>query len=164
MVLEGWDRTQAAEFNGMNRQTLRHWVHRYNKGGVEGLKSRRSPGRPPVATEQRFGQDGCIGSTSSGSNCEYGRSATPTVNNAIHTCPMHAQVRQAGPGHCPVCGMALEPVRATASVEGGQELVDMTRRFRVAAALTAPVFALEMGGHVPALGLDRFVWPSVSSS
>ena len=50
MVLEGWDRTQAAEFNGMDRQTLRDWVHRYNKGGVAGLKSRRSPGRPPTLT------------------------------------------------------------------------------------------------------------------
>jgi transposase len=50
MVLDGWDRTQAAEFNGMDRQTLRDWVHRYNKGGVAGLKSRRSPGRPPTLT------------------------------------------------------------------------------------------------------------------
>jgi transposase len=51
MVLEGWDRTEAAEFNGMDRQTLRDWVHRYNKGGVEGLKSRRSPGRTPALSE-----------------------------------------------------------------------------------------------------------------
>ncbi len=51
MVLEGWDRTEAAEFNGMDRQTLRDWVHRYNKGGVDGLKSRRSPGRTPALSE-----------------------------------------------------------------------------------------------------------------
>jgi transposase len=50
MVLEGWDRTEAAEFNGMDRQTLRDWVHRYNKGGIAGLKSRRSTGRPPFLT------------------------------------------------------------------------------------------------------------------
>ena len=50
MVLEGWDRTEAAEFNGMDRQTLRDWVHRYNAVGVEGLKSRRSPGRPSTLT------------------------------------------------------------------------------------------------------------------
>jgi transposase len=50
MVLEGRDRTQAAELNGMDRQTLRDWVHRYNKGGVEGLKSHRPPGRPPALT------------------------------------------------------------------------------------------------------------------
>ena len=45
MVLEGRDRTQAAELNGMDRQTLRDWIHRYNAGSVEGLVSRRSPGR-----------------------------------------------------------------------------------------------------------------------
>jgi len=50
MVLEGWPRTEAAEFNGMDRQTLRDWVHRYNKGGIAGLRSRRSPGRPPLLT------------------------------------------------------------------------------------------------------------------
>ena len=51
LVLEGRDRTEAAELNGMDRQTLRDWVHRYNKGGVEGLKSRRSPGRTPALSE-----------------------------------------------------------------------------------------------------------------
>ena len=50
MVLEGRPRTEAAEFNGMDRQTLRDWVHRYNAIGVAGLKSRRSPGRPPSLT------------------------------------------------------------------------------------------------------------------
>jgi transposase len=48
MVLEGRSRTEAAELNGMDRQTLRDWVHRYNAAGVEGLKSRRAPGRAPV--------------------------------------------------------------------------------------------------------------------
>ena len=50
MVLEGRPRTEAAELNGMDRQTLREWVHRYNKGGVAGLKSCRSPGRPRFLT------------------------------------------------------------------------------------------------------------------
>ena len=65
-----------------------------------------------------------------------------------YTCPMHPQVRQMGPGHCPICGMALEPVLATAEAGESPELRDMTRRFWVGAALTAPVFALEMGGHL----------------
>ncbi len=53
MVLEGGTRTEAAEQNGMDRQTLRDWVHRYNEAGVEGLKSRRSPGpKPALTTEQ----------------------------------------------------------------------------------------------------------------
>jgi transposase len=50
MVLEGRPRTEAAEFNGMDRQTLRDWVHRYNRDGIVGLKSHRSPGRPPSLT------------------------------------------------------------------------------------------------------------------
>jgi transposase len=51
MVLENRSRTEAAEFNGMDRQTLRDWVHRYNSGGIEGLISRRSPGRSPSLTD-----------------------------------------------------------------------------------------------------------------
>ena len=50
MVLEGRSRTEAAGFNGMDRQTLRDWVHRYNQGGIRGLKSRRHPGRAPLLT------------------------------------------------------------------------------------------------------------------
>jgi transposase len=50
MVLEGRSRTEAAELNGMDRQTLRDWVHRYNEAGVGGLKSRRHPGRAPLLT------------------------------------------------------------------------------------------------------------------
>ena len=50
LVLEGRPRTEAAALNGMDRQTLRDWVHRYNTGGIEGLKSRKSPGRDPLLT------------------------------------------------------------------------------------------------------------------
>jgi len=50
MVLEGRSRTEAAELNGMDRQTLRDWVHRYNAAGIKGLKSRRKPGRAPLLT------------------------------------------------------------------------------------------------------------------
>ncbi|VTU40459.1 Silver exporting P-type ATPase [Variovorax sp. PBS-H4] len=65
-----------------------------------------------------------------------------------YTCPMHPQVRQMGPGSCPICGMALEPVVATAEQGRSPELRDMTRRFWIGTALTLPVFALEMGGHI----------------
>ena len=51
LVLEGRPRTEAAALNGMDRQTLRDWVHRYNTDGIEGLKSRKSPGRDPLLTE-----------------------------------------------------------------------------------------------------------------
>ena len=66
----------------------------------------------------------------------------------IYTCPMHPQIRQAGPGNCPICGMALEPVVATADAGPNPELIDMTRRFWIGLALAIPVMALEMGGHL----------------
>src|SRR5579883_1416445 len=67
---------------------------------------------------------------------------------AIYTCPMHPEIRQAGPGFCPICGMALEPEIATANEGPSAELIDMTRRFWIALVLALPVVALEMGGHV----------------
>lgn len=65
-----------------------------------------------------------------------------------YTCPMHPQVRQMGPGNCPICGMTLEPVLATSQTGDSPELRDMNRRFWVGLALTVPVFVLEMGGHL----------------
>ena len=67
---------------------------------------------------------------------------------AIYTCPMHPQIRQVGPGACPICGMALEPEIATAASGESAELTDMRRRFWISLALAVPVLALEMGGHV----------------
>jgi P-type Cu+ transporter len=85
----------------------------------------------------------------------------PAPPGAIYTCPMHPEVRQQGPGDCPICGMALEPEEVTADTGPSEELVDMTRRFWIGLALTLPVFALEMGGHL--LGLDRLLAPQVSN-
>ena len=62
-----------------------------------------------------------------------------------YTCPMHPQIRRPGPGSCPICGMALEPVMVTADSSPNPELADMTRRFWVGVALTVPVVLLEMG-------------------
>jgi Cu+-exporting ATPase len=89
--------------------------------------------------------------------------AAAAPQGTIYTCPMHPQIRQVGPGHCPICGMTLEPVDATADVRPNRELVDMTRRFWVGLALTLPVFILEMGGHIPALGLHHLVPPRISN-
>jgi Cu+-exporting ATPase len=77
--------------------------------------------------------------------------AEVAATGAIYTCPMHPQVRQVGPGNCPICGMSLEP--EVAAVESGPspELKDMTRRFWAGLVLTLPVFALEMGGHLTGL-------------
>jgi Cu+-exporting ATPase len=67
---------------------------------------------------------------------------------AEYTCPMHPEIRQIGPGACPICGMALEPVIATAETGPNPALLDMKRRFWVAMLLSLPVVALEMGGHL----------------
>ena len=72
----------------------------------------------------------------------------PAPPGTIYTCPMHPEVRQAGPGSCPICGMALEPETVTAESGPNPELADMTRRFWIGLLLTIPVFALEMGGHL----------------
>ena len=71
----------------------------------------------------------------------------PAVPGAIYTCPMHPEVQQVGPGSCPICGMALEPESITLDDAPDPELIDMTRRFWIALALTLPVFATEMGAH-----------------
>ncbi|MDO8874880.1 MAG: heavy metal translocating P-type ATPase, partial [Pseudolabrys sp.] len=77
--------------------------------------------------------------------------AEPVAEGTIYTCPMHPEIRQPGPGACPICGMALEPEIATAESGPNAELADMTRRFWIGLVLTLPVFSLEMGGHLTQL-------------
>jgi Cu+-exporting ATPase len=89
------------------------------------------------------------------------RSHVPVPEGTIYTCPMHPEIRQVGPGACPICGMALEPAMMTAETPPNPELADFTRRFWIGLALTIPVFALEMGGHL--LGLERFIAPQNSN-
>jgi P-type Cu+ transporter len=72
------------------------------------------------------------------------------IDTRIYTCPMHPQVRQIGPGSCPICGMALEPLEVSAQEEENPELRDMTRRFWASVPPTAVVFLLAMAGMVPA--------------
>src|SRR5712691_537283 len=74
--------------------------------------------------------------------------AMPAPSGAIFTCPMHPQIRQAGPGDCPICGMALEPELVTAESSRNPELADMKRRFWIGLVLSFPVVVLEMGGHL----------------
>ncbi|MEP6630322.1 MAG: copper-translocating P-type ATPase, partial [Lapillicoccus sp.] len=78
--------------------------------------------------------------------------AAPVADAAEWTCPMHPEIRRSGPGSCPICGMALEPVTVTADSGPNPELADMTRRLWVAVALSIPVVLLGMGRDlVPAL-------------
>ena len=69
----------------------------------------------------------------------------PTASGTIWTCPMHAQILQDGPGTCPICGMALEPLQPSLTEGPNPELIDMTRRFWICAALSIPLLALTMG-------------------
>ena len=74
--------------------------------------------------------------------------AAVVPEGTVYTCPMHPEVRQIGPGSCPICGMALEPEMPTAEPAENAELADMTRRFWIGLALTLPLFAIEMGSHL----------------
>jgi P-type Cu+ transporter len=77
----------------------------------------------------------------------------PVAAAAEYTCPMHPEIVRDRPGACPICGMALEPRTVMAEEGPNPELVDMTRRLRIAAVLALPVFALSMGDMVLGMGL-----------
>ncbi|PZR87481.1 MAG: haloacid dehalogenase [Stutzerimonas stutzeri] len=85
----------------------------------------------------------------------------PIPEGTIYTCPMHPEIRQVGPGSCPICGMALEPVLVSLDAGPNEELIDMTRRFWIGLALTIPVFILEMGGHL--FGLTHVIGQQASN-
>lgn len=89
------------------------------------------------------------------------RKAEAVPEGAIYTCPMHPEIRQVGPGSCPICGMALEPVLVSAEATPNAELIDMKRRFWIGLALTLPVFILEMGSHLT--GLGHLIPPVISN-
>ncbi len=72
-----------------------------------------------------------------------------------YTCPMHPEIVQDGPGSCPKCGMALEPMTATEAEEEDPELSSMTRRFWVGVVLSVPLLFLAMGGHI---GIPVSAW------
>jgi P-type Cu+ transporter len=107
----------------------------------------RAPGKF-VESEPAVGSAAC---------CEHPHEpVTPVVltpsAGARYTCPMHPEIVRDGPGSCPICGMALEPMMPAGGDEPHPELDDMTRRFWVSLALTLPVFALAMGSMIPGLG------------
>ena len=85
----------------------------------------------------------------------------PATPGTMYTCPMHPEIRQQGPGDCPICGMALEPEQVNLNDGPSEELTDMTRRFWIGLVLALPVLVLEMGGHLT--GLDHIVAPQLSN-
>ena len=88
--------------------------------------------------------------------------AAPAPAGATYTCPMHPEIVQDGPGDCPECGMALEPVTVTVEGEANPELVDMTRRFWVSLVLTVPVVVLAMAELIPGQPLRELISASLS--
>ncbi|MBI1180063.1 MAG: heavy metal translocating P-type ATPase [Alphaproteobacteria bacterium] len=76
------------------------------------------------------------------------REPEKAIEGAVYTCPMHPEVHQIGPGDCPICGMALEPMTVSAVPGKSAELSDMARRFWIGLVLTLPLFVTEMGGHL----------------
>jgi len=83
---------------------------------------------------------------------EHVSAATPPLDqrdqSVIYTCPMHSQIRQDKPGNCPICGMTLEPETVSLADDTDHELIDMTRRFWISAALAAPLAIMVMGTHL----------------
>jgi Cu+-exporting ATPase len=80
---------------------------------------------------------------------------------AEYTCPMHPEIRQKGPGSCPICGMALEPVAITLEEQPNEELEDMTRRFRWSLALAAPILGFMVAEFLPGQPLHHLLPPGV---
>lgn len=89
------------------------------------------------------------------------RVSQSTDADVIYTCPMHPEIRQNGPGNCPICGMALGPETITGEEGENPELIDMRKRFWIGLALTLPVFALEMGSHI--FDLHRYISGTLSN-
>jgi len=103
----------------------------------------------------------------SGSCPDCGMALEPLVAAAPtrveYTCPMHPEIVQDHPGACPICGMALEPRTVAIEAARNPELVDMTRRFRIGAALALPVLVLAMGPHLVGFPSHGLISPTLSA-
>lgn len=105
-----------------------------------------------------FCSAGCLSKFEANPDLYAGNSGPAVIDppeGAIWTCPMHPEIQRTGPGSCPICGMALEPVMPTASDGPSEEYRDMRRRFWIGLLLALPVVALEMGGHLT--GLHQYI-------
>ncbi|MEK7355720.1 MAG: copper-translocating P-type ATPase, partial [Bdellovibrionota bacterium] len=75
----------------------------------------------------------------------------------IYTCPMHPEIRQKGPGSCPICGMAIEPEEVSLEEPSHPELIDFSRRLKVSAALSIPLFILAMSDLIPGQPFQKLI-------
>ena len=87
--------------------------------------------------------------------------AKPLPQGTLYTCPMHPEIVKEGPGHCPICGMALEPMGVPPEITDNPELIDFTRRLTIAVPLSLALLALDMGRHV--FGIDLLPFLSASA-
>jgi Cu+-exporting ATPase len=160
-----------------------HAGHRHHHTG-HGARPEAPPGAPvvkdpvcgmtvdPHGTPHRvehlgrtwyFCSAGCKAKFEAAPERYLGGKPAPTPPTAIYTCPMHPEIRQVGPGSCPICGMALEPVDVIQGEAGSSpELADMTRRFWIALALAVPVVLLENGMHFLGHGFNAVVPPKLN--
>jgi P-type Cu+ transporter len=114
------------------------------RSGMQLQPPASTPGRAyvcPMCPEVRESKPGACPSCGMALEPEMPSAATRTE----YTCPMHPEIVRPEPGSCPICGMALEPRTVTAAAEDNPELRNMTRRFWVGVALTAPLLAIAMG-------------------
>ncbi|MDP9338489.1 MAG: YHS domain-containing protein, partial [Acidobacteriota bacterium] len=104
-----------------------------------------------VAAPGSAGMDATGGATSEVAHANVSGVARVEANTAgkgvKYTCPMHPEIVQIGPGSCPICGMALEPMEVLAEAEADPEYESMLRRFWVSAALSVPLLVITMGEH-----------------
>jgi P-type Cu+ transporter len=107
----------------------------------------------PMCPEVREPKPGPCPSCGMALEAEFPTALTKTE----YTCPMHPQIVRAQPGNCPICGMALEPRTVTAAGEDNPELRDMTRRFWISVALTAPLLAIAMADMLPGMPVQRIL-------
>jgi P-type Cu+ transporter len=81
------------------------------------------------------------------------------VSDEIYTCPMHPEIRQKGPGNCPICGMALEPEEITLEEQENPELVDFSKRLKLSAVLSIPLALLAMSDLIPGQPIQHLLPP-----
>jgi YHS domain-containing protein len=87
---------------------------------------------------------------------------SPAPDEVLWTCPMHPQIVRKEPGSCPICGMALERMTPEEGDTANPELRDMTRRFWVGVALSAPLLAMAMADHLAKPALDAVIAPRIA--
>jgi len=123
----------------------------------------RGPSYAHAGETHRFCSEGCRGKFAADPERYLTKQgeAKPLPQGTLYTCPMHPQIVKEGPGHCPICGMALEPMGIPPEISDNPELIDFTRRLKVAVPLSLALLALDMGNHV--FGIDLVPFLSASA-